>query len=73
MTELIPSIDKVDAYDNKRRTALLYAARFGRTYAVSRLLDAKASLGFADRARALAFVHSCIWTFEFVTIRCGWK
>lgn len=40
---------KVDAYDNKRRTALLYAARFGRTFAVSRLLDAKASLGFADR------------------------
>ena len=47
----------MDAYDNKRRTALLYAARFGRTFAVSRLLDAKASLGFADRARDLALCH----------------
>eukprot|EP00434_Breviolum_minutum_P006543 symbB.v1.2.005776.t1/scaffold289.1/size287290/21 len=40
---------KVDAFDNRRRTALLYAARYGRTFAVSRLLDARANIGFADR------------------------
>ena len=36
--------------DSKRRTALLYAARYGRTFAASRLLDARANIGFADRA-----------------------
>lgn len=40
---------EVDAFDNRRRTALLYAARYGRTFAVSRLLDARANIGFADR------------------------
>ncbi|CAJ1353959.1 unnamed protein product [Effrenium voratum] len=40
---------KVDAFDARRRTALLYAARYGRTFAVSRLLDARANIGFADR------------------------
>jgi ankyrin repeat protein len=48
--------NKVDAFDNRRRTALLYAARYGRTFAVSRLLDARANIGFADRAQGLVFL-----------------
>ena len=47
---------QVDAFDNRRRTALLYAARYGRTFAVSRLLDARANIGFADRAQGLVFL-----------------
>ena len=46
---------QVDAFDNRRRTALLYAARYGRTFAVSRLLDARANIGFADRAAQFSF------------------
>ncbi|CAE8607635.1 unnamed protein product [Polarella glacialis] len=51
---------KIDATDNARRTALLYAARYGRTFAVSRLLYAKASLGFADReGQVPVFAAAC--------------
>mmetsp|Transcript_55117 Transcript_55117/g.98364 ORF Transcript_55117/g.98364 Transcript_55117/m.98364 type:complete len:1247 (-) Transcript_55117:167-3907(-) len=60
---------KVDAFDNKRRTAILYAARYGRTYAVSRLLDAKASLAFADREGQVAlFAAACNEHHETVDI-----
>lgn len=39
----------IDQYDKKQRTPLMYAARFGRTYAVSRLLAAKADQQRKDR------------------------
>uniref|UniRef100_A0A7S2JYC4 C2 domain-containing protein n=1 Tax=Zooxanthella nutricula TaxID=1333877 RepID=A0A7S2JYC4_9DINO len=46
--------------DKKKRTPLLYAARYGRVYAVSRLLDAKASLKLMDReGRSALMLAAC--------------
>jgi len=60
---------KVDAADNRRRTAILYAARYGRVYAVSRLLDAKASLAFADREGQVAlFAAACNEHYDTVDL-----
>lgn len=39
---------QIDLADNMKRTALTYAARYGRTYAISRLLHAKANPKHSD-------------------------
>lgn len=50
---------QVDDYDNKRRTALIWAAQYGRTYTVSRLLAAKANLRFSDQEGKSPLFMAC--------------
>merc|ERR1719210_1008289 len=49
---------KVDASDKKRRTPLIYAARYGRKYASSRLMHAKANLRIMDADGKTALHHA---------------
>lgn len=48
----------VNDYDKKRRTSLIYAARYGRDFAMSRLLHAKANLHHQDNEGRTALFHA---------------
>mmetsp|Transcript_87022 Transcript_87022/g.244011 ORF Transcript_87022/g.244011 Transcript_87022/m.244011 type:complete len:1349 (-) Transcript_87022:56-4102(-) len=48
----------VDEVDNKRQTALIYAARYGHKYAVSRLLAANANPRAVDQDSRSALFHA---------------
>lgn len=64
----------VDLLDNMRRSALTYAARYGRVYAVSRLLNAKANPRHADgNGRTPLFHAAANGHMEAVEmfLRCG--
>lgn len=53
------AVQAIDLADNQRRTALIYACRWGRQFAVSRLLSAKASIKHEDANGQTPLFHAC--------------
>jgi len=65
---------QVDLVDTRKRTPLIYAARYGRLFAVSRLIYAKANTRVADKDGRTPLFHAAVsehWDTVELLLRAG--